>query len=167
MQQLVQKEYKTTHDWVGKVINWELCKKLKFDHMNKWYMHNPEFVQDNEMHKLVWVFEILTDHIILARQPDLQKKRTGQVVDVAVLADHRVKLKEGEKRDKYLDLARELKKLWNMTMTVVPIVVGALETIHKGLVKVLEDLEIRRQVESLQATALLRLARILGRVLET
>ena len=31
-------------------------------------------------------------------------------MDFAVPADHRVKLKENEKRDKYLDLARELKK---------------------------------------------------------
>ena len=39
-----------------------------------------------------------------------QKKRTYRIVDFAVLADHKVKLKEGEKKDKYLDLARELKK---------------------------------------------------------
>ena len=32
---LVQKEYKTRHDWVGKVIHWEMCKKFKFDHTNK------------------------------------------------------------------------------------------------------------------------------------
>ena len=38
---LVQKEYKTRYDWVGKVIHRELCKKLKFDHTNKRYMHNP------------------------------------------------------------------------------------------------------------------------------
>ena len=38
---LAQKEYKTRHDWVGKVIHWEMCKKFKFDHTNKWYMHNP------------------------------------------------------------------------------------------------------------------------------
>ena len=31
-------------------------------------------------------------------------------MDFAVLADHRVKIEENEKRDKYLDLARELKK---------------------------------------------------------
>ena len=37
---LAQKEYKTRHDWVGKVIHWEMYKKFKFDHMNKWYMHN-------------------------------------------------------------------------------------------------------------------------------
>ena len=38
---LIQKKYKTTHDWVGKVIYWELCKRLKFDHITKWYMHKP------------------------------------------------------------------------------------------------------------------------------
>ena len=52
-------------------------------------------------------------------------------------------------------------------MTVIPIVVGALGTVPKGLVKGLKDLEIRNQVETIQTTALLRLARILRRVLET
>ena len=32
---LAQREYKTRHDWVGKVIHWEMCKKFKFDHTNK------------------------------------------------------------------------------------------------------------------------------------
>ena len=39
-----------------------------------------------------------------------KKKRTRWIVDFAVPADHRVKLKESEKKDKYLDLVRELKK---------------------------------------------------------
>ena len=38
---LAQKEYKARHDWVGKVIHWEMCRKFQFDHTNKWYMHNP------------------------------------------------------------------------------------------------------------------------------
>ena len=38
---LAQKENKTRHDWVGKVIHCEMCKKMKFDHTNKWYMHSP------------------------------------------------------------------------------------------------------------------------------
>ena len=64
---LVQKEYKTRHDWVGKVIHWELCKKLKFDHAKKWYMHNPASVLENGTHKLLWDFEIQRDHLISAR----------------------------------------------------------------------------------------------------
>ena len=60
-----------------------------------------------------------------------QKKRICKIVDFAVLADHRINLKDSEKKDKYLDLAREWKKLWNMKVTIVPIVIGALGTISK------------------------------------
>ena len=35
--------------------------------------------------------------------------RTCKIVDFAVTADHRIKLKENEKKDKYLHLAKELK----------------------------------------------------------
>ena len=42
---------KSRHDCVGKVIQWELCKKLKFDHTNKLYMHKPESDMENEAHK--------------------------------------------------------------------------------------------------------------------
>ena len=34
-------------------------------------------------------------------------KRICKIVDFAVPADHRINLKESEKKDKYLDLARE------------------------------------------------------------
>ena len=67
--------------------------------------------------------------------------------------------------NKYLVIARELKKLWNMKVTIVPIVIGALGTITKGLLKGLEDLEVGGRVETIQTTALLR--RVLRRVLET
>ena len=64
-----------------------------------------------EWHKLLWNFEIEMDHLILTRRPDLiiinKQKRTCKIVDFAVSTDHRVKLKENEKKNKYLDLARE------------------------------------------------------------
>ena len=82
------------------------------------------------------------------------KQRSYRIVDIAVPADDRVRLKENEKRDKYLDLARELKKLWNMKVTVMPMVIGALGTVIKGLVKGLKELEIRRRVETIQTTEL-------------
>ena len=70
-------------------------------------MHDQESVQDT--HKLPWDF----DHLILARQPDIvivnKRKRTCRIIDFAVQADHRIKLKASEKRDKYLDFGREMK----------------------------------------------------------
>ena len=58
---LAQRDYKATHDWVGNVIHWQMCKKFKFDHTNKWYMHNPAPVLENATHKLLWDFNIQTD----------------------------------------------------------------------------------------------------------
>ena len=107
-------------------------------------MHNPASVLENEIHKFLWGFEIQTDHIISTRRPDLikinnSKKRTCIIVNLAVPDDHRVNLKENEKKDKYLDLARDLKKLWNMKVTFIPIVFAALCTVTKGLIKRLDD----------------------------
>ena len=68
-------------------------------------------------------------------------KRTCQIGDFVVSAEHRVKIKESEKRDKYIDLARELKKkLWNMKVTVKLIVAGVLKAIPEWLVKDMESL---------------------------
>ena len=93
---LAQKEYKASHGLVGKVIHWEICKKFKLDHANKWYMHNQAPVIENDTHTLLWDFDIQTDHVILARRPDLiiinNKKKICRIVDFA--ADHRIKLKE-------------------------------------------------------------------------
>ena len=72
-----------------------------------------------------------------------------------------------EKKDKYLNLARELKNLWTMKVSIVPIVIGALGTVSKGLSKGLENLKFGGWVETFQTTTLLRTARILRRVLGT
>ena len=122
-------------------------------------------------HELLWDFDMYTDHLISARRPDLiiinKKKRICRIVDFAVQADHRIKLKECEKKDKYLSLARELKKLWNMKVTFISIATGAFRTVTKGLQKGLEDLEVGRRVETVKTTTLLKTARILRRVPET
>ena len=134
-------------------------------------MHNPAPVLENDSHKLLCDFNLQTDHLIPARRPDLKiinkKKRTCKIVDFAAPTDYRIKLKECEKKGKYLDLARELKKLWNMQVTMIPIVIVAFRTVTKGLLKGLEDLEFGGRVETIQTTALLRTARMLRKVLET
>ena len=65
------------HDWVGKVIHWELYKKFKFDPTNKWYIHNSETFQENETYKRLWDFEIQTSPNLskMTRPSDNQQKR--------------------------------------------------------------------------------------------
>ena len=116
-------------------------------------MHNPAPVLKNKTQTSI-DFNIHMDYLISARRPDL-KKRTCKIVEFAAPADQRIKLKECENKDKYLDLARELKKLWNMQVTVIPIVISAFGTRTKGLLKALEDLEIGGRVETIQTTCVL------------
>ena len=59
-----------------------------------------------------------------------------------IQADNRVTLKKGEKRDKYLNIWRELKKTWNMNVTLIPVVIDLLGTVTNGLIQGFEDLEI-------------------------
>ena len=60
-----------------------------------------------------------------------QKKKEKKRVNFVVTADYREKLKESEKRDKYLDLARELKKNPG-TETLTQTVTSALGMVSKG-----------------------------------
>ena len=56
------------HERVGKVIHWELYKGLKFGLTSKWYMNQPEYVPENESHKIPWDFGIQMDHLILVKK---------------------------------------------------------------------------------------------------
>ena len=134
-------------------------------------MHNPAPVLENDTQSPLGIWHT-------HRSPNLsqktrpyynqeKKKRIYKIVDFVVLAYHRIKLRESEKKDKYLDLARQLKILWNMRVTIIPIVIGAFGTVTKGLLKGVEDLEVDGRVDTIPTTALLRTTRIPRRMLET
>ena len=85
-------------------------------------MYNSAPVLENDIPKLIWNFKIQTDQLISARRPDLivinkkkkkkkKEKRTCKIVDFTIPADHKIKLKESEKKHKYRDLARKFKIL--------------------------------------------------------
>ena len=78
-------------------------------------------------------------------------------MDFAVPADFRIKVKESEKKDKYLDPAREL----NMKVPIIPIGISAFGTVTKGLLKGPEDLQRGRRAETTETITLLRTARVL------
>ena len=107
-------------------------------------MYNPAPVVENDTHKLLFDFDIKMDHLTSAKRPDLviinKKKRIYKIVDFAVPADH-----------------REMKKLYNMKVTITSVVTGASGTLIKGLLKGLDDLEIGRGVRANETTTLLRM----------
>ena len=118
----------------------------------------------------MWDFSIQTDHVIEARRPDMividKETKFSKIIDFAIPYESRVNSKEVEKIEKYQDLAREIKKLWDMRVTVIPIVIGTLGTTPKKLKKRLKDIGIETKVTELQKAVILHSARILRNVLE-
>ena len=60
-------------------------------------MHKPEPILKNETLKILWDFEIQTDHLIPPRRPGLviidKRNVTYCLVDFTIPADHGVKIK--------------------------------------------------------------------------
>ena len=126
---LVQKEYEKRHDNLGKKVHGKLARKSNFEAGDKWYEHEQEIVLENEDYKILWDFSIQTDHVTKTRRPDLvvvdKKERSCKIIDFAVPGDSRIEESEKDKIAKYQDLGRELQKIWNVKVKIIPLVVGS------------------------------------------
>ena len=90
-------------------------------------------------------------------------RRTCKIVDCVVPGDSWIEEKEKENIEKYLDLSRELQKIWS----IIPLVVGCLGPIPKEFGNRLREIDITAEVGQIEKAALLGTARILRRVLKT
>ena len=72
----------------------------------------------------MWDFSIQIDHVIEARRPDLvvvdQKERKCKMIDFAVPGDSTIEEKEKDKIEKYQGLGRQLEKIWNVKVKIIP-----------------------------------------------
>ena len=97
-----------------------------------------------------------------------KEKNECWIIDVACPLDFRIKDKEKEKIDIYQDLKYEIKRLWKCRkVEVIPVVIGALGTVHSNLEAWLEKIESKEYFSILQKKCLLGTARILRYVLNT
>ena len=107
----------------------KLATKCNFEAGDKWYEHEPESGLENEDYKILWDFSIQTDHVIEARRPDLvaadKKERSCKRINLAVPGESSIEEKEKDKIEKNQDLGRELQKIWNVKVKIIPLVVGS------------------------------------------
>ena len=107
----------------------------------------------------------MTDKKITARRPDIvivnKRQRTTTLIDIACPCDRNVNDKDNQKAEKYQGLKMELQRLWNISVEIVPIVVGALGAISSNLQKYLQKLNITDiRTSQIQKTVLLKTANI-------
>ena len=118
----------------------------------------------------MWNVSIQTGHVIEAQRPDLvavdKKERSCKIIDFAVPGDSRIEEKEKDKIEKYQELGRELQKIWNVEVKIIPLVVGSLGAIPKQFGYRLKQISTTAGTAQVQKTVLLGTARILRKVLE-
>ena len=168
---LAQNEYKRRHDIVAKTLHWKICKEYNIPCPEKWYNHIPEKVVENDRMKILWDYDVRTDHVIQARRPDLilinKVEQKVSLIDVAIPWDTRVKEKSREKIEKYHDLKMEIGRLWKAEVQVVPIILGALGVVPDDLKRNLEKVGCTNlEPGLLQKSVLLATARIIRRVMD-
>ena len=141
---------------------------MNFERAENWWEHQPEQAMENEDYKLLYDFNIRTDKKISARRPDIvvvdKNERRTTLIDVECTRDENVEDKEIEKVNKYQDLKSELQRIWETSVTVVPMVLGVLVATSNNLNKYLLKLKINYiKVTTIQKTVLLKTAIILRR----
>jgi len=66
---------------------------------------------------------------------------------------------------KYKELTIEIQRVWNVKTKVIPVIIGATETISKSFRKYVSNIQGKYEVKELQKTAILGTAHILQKVL--
>ena len=111
-EKLRQKEYKRRHDNIARIVHWKLCGKYNLKRSEKWYEHAPEEVQ------ILWDVMIQCDREIKARKPDIvvvnKNEESCAIIDIAIPGDIRVSQKEKKKIERYQELKRKIKRIWNI-----------------------------------------------------
>ena len=143
---------------------WEIQPEKKSE---KWYEHIPEGVVKNDDLKTLWDVMIQCHREIKAKKPHIvvvnKNERVCATIDIAIPEDIRVcEKKKKEKIERYQELKREIKRMWNIkTIKFIPVAVGALGSASKKLRNCIEELGVNISTALLQKTALLVTACIL------
>ena len=165
---LAKTEYITRHNNAAPYLHWSICKDHDLKITDKWdvmetVMHNKDNLT------IMWDMPVNTDRTITANRPDIIVKdsvnSTCKLIDMTVPSDRNIALKEIEKKSKYKDLEVEIQRIWQMKTIVLPVVIGALGTVKKGMVENIEKVAKGASVTEIQKICMLESARILRKVL--
>ena len=84
-----------------------------------------------------------------------KRDKSCQIIDVAFPEDGRVSENEDKKVEKYQDLAREIRTMWNVRTEVILVVMGALGSVPMNLENNLKVIDAKISVKMIQKCALL------------
>ena len=147
------------------------CRHFGVPVESRWYRHHPDRLVETDDITMMWDTTIPTARKIKANRPDIclrnNKTNTCLPIDISCPADGNIGRKHAEKLAKYSDLRVEISRMWHCRTLVVPVVLGALSTVHAGIARRLDIILGHHNLQHLQKTVLLGSARILRKVMSS
>ena len=124
---------------------------------NGTHMHKPVCEEGDVT--VLWNQAVHTDREVTANRPDIiiksKKGKTYTLIDVEIPANRNVVQKEAKSKLKYKSLCIEIKRMWNLKCTIIPVKIGATGIVTRSLRKNLEAVPGKYSIDSLQKTAIL------------
>ena len=162
-------EYKNRHDRVGQYFQWKICTYYTTPHAEKWYEHRTTPVVEGENTTILSDFPINTDRTTQANRPDIvikdYKSRTCLLIDTTIATDRNISIREFDTLSKYEDLQIEIERMWWLTTTVIPVVVGALGMLKKGVLDHLKSIPGEPNLQEIQKIVHTSISHILRKAL--
>ena len=133
--------------------------------VNTEYLQWHDRVVEGKNVTILWEFTVHTDRKIDASRPNIiikyHEERTCIMMDMAVPSDQSISLKEFQKLSKYKDLEIEVIKMWKLKKKIIPVVIGALGMIKKGIQNFIDQIPAKPSLQEMQKTVLTSPAHIL------
>ena len=168
---LAPTDYTDRHNQVASIIHWDVCRHFGVPVESRWYRHHPDRLVEMDDITMMWDTTIPTARKIKANRPDIclrnRKTNTCLLIDISCPADGNIGKKHAEKLAKYSDLRVEISRMWHCRTLVVPVVLGALGTVHAGIARWLDMIPGHHNLQHLQKTVLLGSTRILRKVMSS
>ena len=167
--ELAKTEYTQRHNRTAAYIHWKICKHYNIKVTDKYYEHEPKTVTENNEAIILWDIPIQTDREINANRPDIivkdKKQRTCQLIEISVPTERNTSIKTTEKLSKYKDLEIEMERMRGMNIMTIPVIIGALGLVKKGMEKYINKIPGNISIQDTQKCVLLGTAHILRRIL--
>ena len=96
-----------------------------------------------------------TDGTVANSKPDSVMCDDGKGIDDVTCGDRNVINRGAEKILKYKDCMIETECMWTVNTKVIPVIIGAIETVSTSLRQYLSNIPGKREIKGLQKTAIL------------
>ena len=158
-QVLAKTEYIYRQNNAEAYLHWSICKDHDIEITDKWYQHETTMHNKDNNITIMWNTPVNNDRTITANRPDIVVKdsvnSTCKLIDITVPSDRNITLKEIKKKNKYKDLELEIQRMWHMKTTVIPVVVGELGTVKKGMEENIKKVSEAATVTEIQKICML------------